>query len=529
MGMTMQRSQSNRRLAAGLLLAAAVAGCGTTVPLNQTTAGGNGGVTGQGPVLGDGLSADSGSGTVPGGAAGATAPGSISSGEGAAGAPGSGTVDQAPGGTGSTAPESPALPVASGAVPTTGPGWDAKRVYIGFPTQNDATRSATALGLENLDFGDIEGDINAVVADLNSRGGLFGRQVVPVFRDNATADLLSDPARVGQANCTYFSQDRRVVAVVNVLVLLDVDSFRSCLAKEKIPFFVASGLIDDKVLESLRGYIYNASPTWNTYAPLLAQRLEAQGFFEKWNSRSGGPGAEPVKVGLLIYAGTPTSQRIGQLISAALKRQGYAPATTFTYTDVTGSQMPNAVLRFRSEGVTHVFDYTAALRQFMVTAEQQGYRPRYAVVSSIGPRDQIAAQVPAEQLRGALGLGFCPTCDVATPQDPGSTPGGPSCRQILSKRGIKYEGEPKRTALGVAYFFCDGIRLFADAFRAGEGLLPGNLEAGAAKVGSAFAPAITFRSGLRAGRPIVAGAARDFGWGAACSCFTYGPTVTSTS
>jgi hypothetical protein len=185
---------------------------------------------------------------------------------------------------------------------------------------------------------------------------------------------------------------------------------------------------------------------------------------------------------------------VGQLIIGALKRAGYSPATTFTYTDVTGSQMPNAVLRFRSEGVTYVFDYTAALRQFMVTAEQQGYRPRYSLVSSMGPRDQIAAQVPAAQLRGALGVGFCPTCDVASPQDPGAAPGARSCRQILTRAGLRYEGEPKRTALGVGYFFCDGIRL------------------GAGKLGPDFQPAITFRSGLRPGRRSVTGAVRDFGW-----------------
>jgi hypothetical protein len=160
---------------------------------------------------------------------------------------------------------------------------------IGFPTQNDATRSVQALGLEGLDFGDIEGDIKAVVADINRRGRLFGRQLVPVFRDNATADLLSDPNRVGQTNCTYFAQDRRVVAVVNVLVLLDVDSFRSWLAKEKIPFFVASGLVDEKVLESLRGYIYNA------YRPgTRTRRCWPSVWLRSASSTSGTPGtADP--------------------------------------------------------------------------------------------------------------------------------------------------------------------------------------------------------------------------------------------
>jgi len=517
-----------RRAAA--VFAAAVAlslvGCGTTVPLAQQNAGNpSSAAVGDGGLAGSGVA-----GTAGGASVGAVAADGSGGSTGAAGVgprrTGTGSAAGAPGTAHSGSSGAAPVAGAAGSVATSGPGWDAKHVYIGVPTENDAAQAAAALGLEGVDFGDPEGDVKAVIADINAHGGLFGRQVVPVFHDNKTSDLLADPSNAGQQNCTYFSQDKRVAAVVNALVLLDVDSFRGCLAQAKIPFFVASGVVDDRAIASLGGYLYNAYPSWNAYAPALLQRLVAQGFFSKWDSTNGGPGSDPVKVGVLVYTGTPTGARVSHLLIDALKRAGHAAVETFEYTDPTGSQMPNAVLRFRSDGITHVFDVTAAVRQFMITAEQQHYRPRYSLVSSMGPRDVIAASAPPAQLRGAMGAGFCPTCEVASAQDPHANPGGPACRAVLAKAGLQYEGDPRRSALGIGYFLCDGIGSFVAGFRAGGGLLAGNLAAGFDRVGTSFATAVTFRSGLRHDRPYIAAAVRDFAWNSSCSCFGYGPTVT---
>jgi ABC-type branched-subunit amino acid transport system substrate-binding protein len=268
------------------------------------------------------------------------------------------------------------------------------------------------------------------------------------------------------------------------------------------------------------------SASYTSYAPALMTRLKAQGFFGGWDTNTGKPKSAQPKVGMLIYAAGATGKRVGQLFVQSLKHAGYPVADTYEYTDVTGSQMSNAVLKFRSDGVTHVFDYTANVTGFMRIADQQGYRPRYALVSTMGPRDQIAGQAPDSQLVGSMGLGFCPVCEVPTAKDPHDSPGARACTADLYKAGLRYEGDPKRTALSIAFTFCDGIKLLAAAFQAGAGFSSTSFLSGLDAAGKGFATAMTFRSGVSRARPAVPAVVRDFAWDAGCACFAYGRGVT---
>jgi hypothetical protein len=506
-------------LAGALLTATITAACGTTVPLShQVTTGvstpsGELGVSAPGVppavVTADGTPAASD--RIPGQQAGGQgSPASTS---------GSGGTTGATGTTGSSGS-------AGAAIPTTGPGWDAKNIYLGFPTENDASTATAALGFQNVYFGDPEGNVRAVLASINAKGGVFGRQVVPVFHDNSTAQLLTDPNTAAQSNCSYFTQDKRVAAVVNLLVFLDIDSFRECMAKARIPVFAAGQITDDVVLRQLGGLYLNLAASYTPYTPVLVSSLKRQGFFSGWDASAAKATAGAPKVGVLIYAAGATEKRVGQLFLKALKDAGYPVADTFEYIDVTGSQMSNAVLKFRADGITHVFDYTAAIVQFMRTADQQRYRPRYALVSSMGPRDVIAGQAPNSQLVGSMGLGFCPVCEVPGVKDPDDSPGAASCRADLAKAGLRYESEPKRSALGIAYATCDGIKLLTQAFVAGGGFTSAQTVAGLDRVGRGFATARTFRSSISSTRPAVPSLARDFAWDPGCACFAYGRGTT---
>ena len=513
----MPSSTAIRRLALGVTTLAVTAACGTTVPLSQQRAG---------EALANGTLGTSSAALAPspaggvGDGAGSSNPGAVGPGTAAGTSGTTGTVGPIP-----TAEASG--PVTTMALPSTGPGWDARSVYVGFPTENDATQAAATLGYKGIDFGDMEGNVRAVVAAINAAGGVFGRRVVPVFHDNSTAQLLADPNTAAQSNCTYFSQDKRVAAVVNLLVFLDVDSFRTCMAKAKIPVFAAGQITDDVALRQLGGLYLNLAASYTSFTPVLMQRLKAQGFFSGWDVTTSKPNTSPVKVGLLIYSAGATERRVGQLFAAALKQAGHTAVDTFEYTDVTGSQMPSAVLKFRSDGVTHVFDYTGAIAQFMTTADRQQYHPRYALVSSQGPRDVIAGHVPNAQLVGAMGTGFCPVCEVPGDKDPNDSPGVPACKADLAKAGIRYEGESRRSALGIAYATCDGLKLIFEAFKAGGGLGSASLVAGLDRVGKGFATARSFRSGISRTRPALPAKVRDFSWNPACTCFAYGPGTSS--
>ncbi len=93
------------------------------------------------------------------------------------------------------------------------------------------------------------------------------------------------------------------------------------------------------------------------------------------------------------------------------------------------SQANNAVLKFRSAGVTHVITVPtggALPFAFMPSAESQGYRPRYAMNSLEIPAF-VDLNVPNAQLKDALAVGWLPTSDVLTPQRPNDNPAERLC------------------------------------------------------------------------------------------------------
>jgi hypothetical protein len=157
------------------LVLSAVAACGTTVPVTSRAAG---------PQSADGLGGGSAAGTTGGSSSGTTgstvptgATGSTGStgglvAPGATGGAGTGTgstgTGLAPGTAGGTGGQQ-----AAGAVPEKGRGWDRTTIKIGVMTQQDVQSVAEGFGLNSVDSGDQVADVKAVIADLNSKGGLF--------------------------------------------------------------------------------------------------------------------------------------------------------------------------------------------------------------------------------------------------------------------------------------------------------------------------------------------------------------------
>ena len=245
----------------------------------------------------------------------------------------------------------PPPPLPSGtAVPVAGQGWDRDHVFVGIITNSDIRQVATTLGVESLDSGDQRADAGAMIAELNDRGGLLGRRVTGVYFDVRTSDNRETSA---QATCDYFTQDHPVLLVIDGAVQNDTPSFRACMAKRHTLVFGAGAQpFDDKVFEELAGsYFLLPYPSWSRLAPALVDRLAAQGWFSSWDSVAGRPGAAPVRIGVLGLD-TPILRRVVDIIGRELARRGHPPYESFFATDQ--ASMQAAVLRFRSDGITHV-------------------------------------------------------------------------------------------------------------------------------------------------------------------------------
>jgi hypothetical protein len=403
---------------------------------------------------------------------------------------------------------------ATGGVPTAGRGYDAKRLFLGFPTNNDVNQAAnTGLGATN--FGDQPTQIKAVVADINRRGGILGRTVVPVFHDIKTADLETDPNSQAQATCTAFTQDTKVVAIVNIVAAIDLPTFYSCLAKADTPL-ISAGFIpaDDTFFNGYAPHLYKlTAASFTELSPVWVAHLASMGYFQGWDTTSGAPASTAAKIGLLYPAQQP-QQRIFADLRKRLAVRGYQVATDYQY-DATSlnaesSTMSSAVLQMRNAGVTHVFSSESDVLLFMEAADSQHYRPRYALTSYHAPAAQLQGFAPATQLVGSMGVGWLPSTDVDAAHDPGpASDGETSCRKVMHDAG---QDITAATAAVVAFALCDGVRLVAGALAVSHDPSSLGLHGGLAALGPAFHSALTWRSGFTDGHYAEPGSVREFAY-----------------
>lgn len=501
-----------------LLSLALLAGCGSTVALSDA-AGTGGGAT---AAVGSGLGARGGAGnaTAQSGAAGAAAGGASALGPGGAGSASAGGAALGVSGA------SGAVPGAAGGsgalvdgIPATGWGWTRSTVYIGVTTQQDVQKAAAAVGLNNLNAGDQEAEAQAIANAINRSGGIFGRKIQLVFQDVSTTAAAENPDSTGQTVCTYYTQDHPVVALISPVTLMDVASFRACMARGKVPLFSATVNSYDAALgQALAPYWYQLmAPDWDQLAPVLVHQLLAQGWFGGWNTQAGAPAPGRAKVGI-FYTDDTTGTQVMDLIKSSLAAAGYTDTVTFGNSPNSTSGYSPAVLRFESDGVNHVIVPDANLLAFQLNANDQHYLPRYGVNTANSP-ETLLADSPPGQNNGALGVGWAPTFDVSDSSTYGDTPGAAQCLAWEAQNGQTYGGKP--LAEIVSFAFCDGMRLIAAGAVAGGGLTPADLFAGILRVSSSFPTAVSFASGLGTDRLYVPGAVRDLGFSPGCSCYEY--------
>jgi hypothetical protein len=507
------------RIAAIALVTLATA-CGSTVQVSSQSQLGAGGDGLGGPAGSTGVSSTGTSGTTAGGGTSTSSGGTT------------GTVAGGTSGAGSTgttgAATSGALPAPTGGVPTKGPGWDAKHVYIGVTTQKDVNTAAHSVGANGLDAGDQEGEINDVIAYLNGRGGLFGRQIVAVFRDQATVATQQNPDAAGAATCSYFANDKPVIAVLNPVTLMDVDSFRSCLAQHRIPLFSASvAAVTQQIAHKYAPYFFQSvSPTWDALAPAFVRLLASQGYFSSaWNSSAGTSTPGKPTLGILTD-NTVGGQQSAQVLQKALTAAGHPAKQVFTYDAHNTSTMSSAVLQFRGNEVDHVMSTDSALVAFQLQASSQGYRPRYGITSLNAPVTFLQTNGGPSQNAGDVGVGWAPTLDVDDQHDPGVISSGQTqCNAIYARGKRNFTG--KRLGRAVAYAFCDGLRLIASGAVAGGGLTGVQIYNGMLKVAPTFPSAFSFASGLQPNRLYIPGGLRPLAFASSCSCFQYTSRATT--
>lgn len=490
-----------------------MAACGSTA---QTTSGV------PGPGVGDGLggpvsvSQDPGASAFPSVVPGASSPG------GSSGASSVGATSRATNGAGSAAARTSGGDTSRA---LSGSGFDAKNVYVGVTTQNDTAQYSKALGGAGLDFGDYDAMLTAISRDINSRGGIGGRTLVLLRRDIKTGDSVNSSDATAQSVCSEFTQDRKVVAVVNPVANIDGDVLNECLSRAGVPLLsLGTRVVDAAYLGRFRSLVFKLlAPDARQWIPTFIRRLDAQGYFTPWDPNLQRAGTAKPVVGLL-FRGEEPSRRSFQFLQSRVEGLGH-PVVAFEYDandpNAATSAVQGAVLKFQSSGVTHVINETAGdALVFSIAAKSQGYHPRYGLNSTIGP--VVIAANSASELKGAKGVGWLPSLDVDVAQDPGPiSPGDAACAAVMRKGGVDTR---TRGADVVSTAFCDAFAILAGAIEAVDPTPVGVLR-GLDAVARNFRPGVTWSGTVTQAGPFLPATARDLAFDDACTCLTYTSTT----
>jgi hypothetical protein len=483
------------RTAIAVLVAVLLAGCGSTVQERGSVSAGSGALPGDG--LGTSSQAPSSTdpsvdepvglpaGRAQGSSAGPSAPSD------------SGTPATGPRSTSSQAPTT-----TQGLLPARHKGVDAKTIKVGFLHLAGAGTVVGGLGVSGYSQGDEKGEMQALVADQNKRGGIAGRKIVLVPHDLGGLD-----SSAYQSACTFFTQDTPVFMVLTALGHSDLLS--ACLAKKDVGFSSDYTTPSDRSMRGL-GPIYAPDDlSLERYAVLLGRGLIAAGFF--------GKGA---KVGIVRSDSNDYTRVTEQVLRPILATAGVNVVAEETYnaadTADTVGGAGGAMFRLRQLGVTHVVMYDSPLFH-MTAADSQKYYPFWSVGTRSGAGSFLEGAAPRSQLRKSLGPGWQPVADLnASQQTKPLNSEEARCQAILRKAGYDLTGAPRY----VAEMLCGELFHFVKALGEANEVSTQGFRTAAEHLTSYVSPT-TFATSFAGGRHDGAAKYRIVSWNEACSCFRY--------
>jgi hypothetical protein len=370
---------------------------------------------------------------------------------------------------------------------------------------------------KNQSVGDMRGQAQAVIDHVNANGGMGGRQVAPVFVEWDSGDGTF--ASQAQRTCAALTEDHKVFAVTPQTY--GMDTLVECLSKRDTVLVGGGdigGWADQEMLDRYPRHLF--MPNWlnfTRWGPWV-DALADQGFFPA--------GA---RVGLAYLDEPKYANGVTKAVEPALARHGVTltekvsipfPEGTAGIADL-AAPVANAVLRFRSRNVDHVFFVEGVgliAFLFMPQAESQGYRPRYGFSTGDQP-SWLIANTPKEQWQGAVGAGFLPQNDVAAAQDPGANPTRDLCLDIYRRAGQDATKDRFRehSALGI----CSNILFLKTALDRATAISTTGLQAAVDGLGATFRSPLNFASRFGPGRHDGAAGIRPFAYETGCSCVRY--------
>ncbi|HVM54790.1 MAG TPA: hypothetical protein VM262_16505, partial [Acidimicrobiales bacterium] len=425
------------------------------------------------------------------------------------------------GGSGSTSGAGTS-PGAAGATPGTsggvGPGVTEETIALGIPYCNDCASANAALGAGSEDPGDTRRYYQAALDDVNARGGVIGRELVPVFQEVSAAD---DIARSQQAACEAFTADNKVL-----MMFFRGEIIYECALRAGVLAWGTGGT----------GPTYAKFP--NLFAPSsirlerLFQVTVRSMVAARWHEPT--PRWPTGKIGLITwddaeYRYAMEHGYLAGLREAGLKEQDVryvtVPASAGGVAE-SSAAISNAVLSFSSQGIDHVFigdgpagifSGTGLTLLFLTNAQSQGYFPRYGFNSNNSPDFESH---PREQLVGMMAID---SFDTTPENDEGIelNPVRERCFEVMREAGLPV-GQWLTQAIAIGA--CE-IAWFAEVVigRASDTTLDNMIAAGES-LGTSYRSPYNYGNRLGPGQHDGVALFRSLEWDEGCSCVKYTST-----
>jgi ABC-type branched-subunit amino acid transport system substrate-binding protein len=392
----------------------------------------------------------------------------------------------------------------------------------------DQTGPLSFMGIANANVA------RMVIDDINAHGGAAGRKLVPVW---ATYDAQSQEtgANQDQAVCATMTQDHHVAAAIGIGM---TDNLLSCVLKSGAIDVASSNIDPDNAYFRQFPYYFQVGTlSQDRMMAQLVRSLQRQNYFNGWDATTGQASATApkAKVGVIGYDLPEWARPTQRVLLPALKAAGYAVAPAdvrLVYTPNstaedgrTLTEMQNAALQFRQDGVTHVILLDTGgqfLTFFGKDAKSQHYYPRYGLESGSGMQGIYdAGLTDADQLNGAMGFSWEPSIDLsASAADKYQTASTKHCLKVMKDRtGQTFDST---NAASIALTYCDSIYLFAKAAdAAGSVINHDTLRSAIEHLGYGFAPSLVPESFFSPSRHDGVEDGWDEMWDSSCTCTKY--------
>jgi ABC-type branched-subunit amino acid transport system substrate-binding protein len=317
----------------------------------------------------------------------------------------------------------------------------------------------------DISHGDYEKTYNAVIDDLNKKGGVNGRKIVPVF--GKVNPLGTAPA---QEVCLKLTEDQKVFAAVGFFIL---DAQQCYVAQHDTP--VLGGTMNPT-------YLQQAKAPWMTLdsgpevTPRAIDALAASGALKG-------------KIGV-VAAATEEKNLLDAVVTPSLKRHGVKYTTAIidaplTDTVAATQQAGTIAQRFQSDGIKTVLLVGSTPSAFSNALKNTDYRPKLVGT----PFSTFQAAAINKATDPALWKGAV-TSDIGTDFN---DPSLQKCYRLVEKATgdtiVQYPESGKPDYQASASAACRYISLFSQlAGAAGKELTVAGFGKAAEKLGSVTLP-----------------------------------------